>query len=122
IAEAHRRGIKVVVDLVLNHSGAAHPWFVESASSPASAKRDWYVWSATDQHWGQPWNASAQTWHLKNGAYFYGLFWAGMPDLNFRNPAVRAEAKRVASLWLSRGVDGFRLDAARHMIETGPGT
>jgi glycosidase len=121
IAEAHRRGIRVVVDLVLNHTSWKHPWFVESASSPSSPKRDWYVWSPTDLHWPQPWNASADTWHEKNGAWYYGLFWAGMPDLNFVNPAVQAEAKRIASLWLSRGVDGFRLDAARHLIETGPG-
>ena len=121
LAEAHRRGIHVVVDLVLNHTSWKHPWFVESASSPGSPKRDWYVWSATDLHWPQPWNANSDTWHEKNGAYYYGLFWAGMPDLNYRTPAVREEAKRIASLWLSRGVDGFRLDAARHLIETGPG-
>ena len=121
IAEAHRRGMHVVVDLVLNHTSAKHPWFVESASSPASPRRDWYVWSPTDLHWPQPWNDKADTWHEKNGAFYYGLFWAGMPDLNFRNPAVRAEARRIAALWLSRGVDGFRLDAARHLIETGPG-
>jgi alpha-amylase len=121
IREAHRRGLRVVVDLVLNHTGVTHPWFTESASSPSSPKRDWYVWSPTDLGWGQPWNASGQAWHQKNGAYYYGLFWAGMPDLNFRTPAVREEAKRIAALWLNRGVDGFRLDAARHMIETGPG-
>ena len=121
LAEAHRRGMHVVVDLVLNHTSWKHPWFVESASSPGSPKRDWYVWSATDLHWPQPWNANSDTWHEKNGAYYYGLFWAGMPDLNYRTPAVREEAKRIASLWLSRGVDGFRLDAARHLIETGPG-
>ncbi len=120
-AEAHRRGMKVVVDLVLNHTSARHPWFVESSSSPSSPRRDWYVWRSDDPGWTQPWNASNRTWHLLNGAYFYGLFWAGMPDLNFRNPAVRAEAKRLADLWLSRGVDGFRLDASRHLIETGPG-
>jgi len=120
LAEAHKRGIKVIVDLVLNHTGRGHPWFVDSASSPNSPKRDWYVWSATNPGWGQPWNPGGQTWHEKNGAFYYGLFWAGMPDLNFRNPEVRAEAKRIASLWLARGVDGFRLDATRHLIETGP--
>ncbi len=120
-AEAHRRGMKVVVDLVLNHTSSLHPWFVESSSSPSSPRRDWYVWSATDPGWTQPWNASARTWHALGGAWFYGLFHRGMPDLNLRNPAVRAEAKRIASLWLSRGVDGFRLDAARHLVESGPG-
>ena len=120
-AEAHRRGMKIIVDLVLNHTSNQHPWFVDSASGPGSPKRDWYVWSPTDLGWGQPWNAAGSTWHRKNGAYYYGLFWAGMPDLNFRTPAVRAEAKRLAALWLARGVDGFRLDAARHLIEDGGG-
>ncbi|HEU4383293.1 MAG TPA: alpha-amylase family glycosyl hydrolase [Anaeromyxobacteraceae bacterium] len=121
VSEAHRRGIKVVVDLVLNHTSDQHPWFRESASSPQSPRRDWYVWSPTDPGWTQPWNTSASAWHPLKGAYYYGLFWRGMPDLNYRNPAVRAEAKRIAALWLSRGVDGFRLDAIRHLVETGPG-
>ena len=119
--EAHRRGMHVIVDLVLNHTSNKHPWFIDSASGPSSARRDWYVWSPTDLHWPQPWNAAGNTWHMKNGAWYYGLFWAGMPDLNLRTPAVRAEAKRLAALWLGRGVDGFRLDAARHLIEDGPG-
>jgi glycosidase len=119
--EAHKRGIKIVVDLVLNHTSNKHPWFVDSASSATSTKRDWYVWSPTNPGWGQPWNAAGQSWHPLNGFFYYGLFWAGMPDLNFRTPAVREEAKRLAALWLSRGVDGFRLDATRHLIETGPG-
>ncbi|MCK6546266.1 DUF3459 domain-containing protein [Myxococcota bacterium] len=121
IAEAHRRGIKIVVDLVLNHTSREHPWFVESASSPTSPKRDWYVWSATKLPWGQPWNEAGTTWHAKNGAYYYGVFWEGMPDLNFRNAEVRAEAKRLAAHWIQRGIDGYRLDATRHLIETGPG-
>jgi glycosidase len=119
--EAHKRGIRIVVDLVLNHTSSKHPWFVESSSSASSPRRDWYVWSNTFQSWGQPWNAGSNTWHALNGAWFYGIFWSGMPDLNYRTPAVRDEAKRIASLWLSRGVDGFRLDAARYLIETGPG-
>lgn len=120
-SEAHRRGMHVIVDLVLNHTSNKHPWFLESASGPDSPKRDWYVWSPTDLHWPQPWNAAGNTWHMKNGAWYYGLFWAGMPDLNLRTPAVRAEAKRLAALWIGRGVDGFRLDAARHLIEDGSG-
>jgi len=119
--EAHRRGMHVVVDLVLNHTSNKHPWFIDSASGPASAKRDWYLWSSMDLHWPQPWNAAGNTWHQRNGAWYYGLFWAGMPDLNFRTPAVRKEAMRLAALWLGRGVDGFRLDAVRHLIEDGPG-
>ena len=120
IVEAHRRGIKVVVDLVLNHTSVQHPWFRE-ATSPGSARRDWYVWSATDPGWTQPWNAAQGTWYPANGAFYYGLFWSGMPDLNWRNPAVAAEAARLARLWLDRGVDGFRLDAVRYLVEDGAG-
>jgi glycosidase len=122
LREAHRRGIRLIVDFVINHSGRDHPWFVESASSPTSPKRDWYVWRADDPGWKQPWGDQKwPTWHEANGAYYYGIFWAGMPDLNLANPEVRAEVKRIASLWLGRGVDGFRLDAARHALADGPG-
>lgn len=121
IREAHRRGIRIIVDLVVNHTSARHPWFVESASSPNSPRRDWYVWSADDPGWAQPWNPSGRSWHPLGGAWFYGLFWEGMPDLNFRTPAVRDEVKRIAARWLARGVDGFRLDAAPCLVETGPG-
>ena len=119
--EAHRRGIRVIVDYVMNHSSSEHPWFIESASSPSSPKRNWYVWSNSDQGWTQPWGGSNPTWHPKNGAWFYGVFWSGMPDLNYRTPAVRREMERIAQMWLARGVDGFRLDATRHLIEDGPG-
>ena len=121
LAEAHRRGMKVIVDLVLNHTSSQHPWFIESASSPTSERRDWYVWRPDDPGWGQPWNPGQGTWHERNGAHYYAIFWGGMPDLNFRTAAVRAEAKRIARLWLDRGVDGFRLDAIRHLVEAGPG-
>lgn len=121
IAEAHRRGIRVVLDLVLNHTSSEHPWFRESASSPTSPRRDWYVWRADDPKWVQPWNPKQTTWYERGGAWFYAIFWSGMPDLNYRTPAVREEAKRIARTWLARGVDGFRLDAIRHLIETGPG-
>ena len=121
LAEAHRRGMKVIVDLVLNHTSSQHPWFIESASSPTSGRRDWYVWRPDDPGWGQPWNPGQGTWHERNGAHYYAIFWGGMPDLNFRTAAVRAEAKRIARLWLDRGVDGFRLDAIRHLVEAGPG-
>jgi glycosidase len=122
-AEAHRRGMRVILDLVLNHSSAQHPWFVESASSRTSPKRDWYLWSDTDPGWRPPWDlfAKGSTWYERNGAYYYGVFWGGMPDLNLKTPAVREEAKRIASFWLNKGADGFRLDAARYLIETGGG-
>jgi alpha-amylase len=119
--EAHRRGIRVIVDFVMNHSSAQHPWFIESASSPQSPYRDWYVWRADNPGWTQPWGGANRTWHEKNGAWYYGVFWGGMPDLNFQTPAVREEMKRVAALWLRRGLDGFRLDATRHLFANGPG-
>ncbi len=122
-AEAHRRGMRVILDFVINHSGVDHPWFVESASSRTSAKREWYSWRDQDPGWKQPWSqfSNTPTWHPRSGAYYYGVFWGGMPDLNLQNSELRAEVKRLAALWLSRGVDGFRLDAARYLIETGGG-
>jgi glycosidase len=120
LTEAHRRGIRIIVDFVVNHTGSGHPWFEDPASGSSSPRRDWYVWSPVDLGWRQPWGNNP-TWHPKNGAYYYGLFWSGMPDLNWRTPAVREEVKRLAKLWLDRGVDGFRLDATRHLVETGPG-
>lgn len=119
--EAHRRGIRVIVDLVMNHSSAHHPWFIESAASPRSSYRDWYVWRADNPGWKQPWGGTNDTWHEKNGAFYYGVFWGGMPDLNYSTLAVREEMKRIAAFWLRRGVDGFRLDATRHLFANGPG-
>ena len=119
--EAHRRGIRVIVDFVVNHSGSGHPWFVSAASSPESPTRDFYVWSPTDPGWKQPWGGNTGTWHRSGDAYYYGVFWGGMPDLNWRSPALREEVKKLASLWLERGVDGFRLDATRYLVETGGG-
>jgi glycosidase len=121
LAEAHRRGMRVILDLVLNHTSDKHPWFQESASSATSPRRDWYVWRPDDPGWGQPWNPGQATWHQRGDAYYYGIFWGGMPDLNYRTPAVREEAKRIARHWLGKGVDGFRLDAVRHLVEAGPG-
>jgi glycosidase len=112
--EAERRGMKVIVDLVLNHTGAGHPWFKDPGKS------DWYVWRFNDPGWTQPWG-SGRTWHPDRGKYYYGLFWGGMPDLNWENAEVRDEMARVAVRWLDRGLDGFRLDATRHLVETGPG-
>jgi glycosidase len=121
IAEAHRRGIKVILDLVMNHTSSQNPWFLDSAASPTSQHRDWYVWRADDPGWTQPWGGANHTWHEKNGAFYYGIFWGGMPDLNFSTPAVRQEMERIAASWLHRGVDGFRLDATRHLFANGPG-
>jgi glycosidase len=120
VAAAHQRGVKVILDFVLNHSSSQHPWFVSSGQGPSSEKRDWYEWSATDPGWRRPWDG-APTWHSLNGAWFYGIFWSGMPDLNLRNAAVEAELTASMKFWLAHGVDGFRLDAVRYFIETGAG-
>jgi glycosidase len=117
---AHQRGIKVYLDLALNHTSDQHPWFVDSASSPGAAHRDWYVWSPTDPGWTQPWSTDP-VWHPRNGAWYYGLFFTALPDLNYRNTAVRDEMKRVAAQWIQRGADGYRLDATPYLIEDGPG-
>ncbi|MFN2602479.1 MAG: alpha-amylase family glycosyl hydrolase [Gemmatimonadaceae bacterium] len=113
IAQAHRRGIKVLVDLVLNHASSEHPFFQEALHNPASAHRDWFRWSATEP-------AGQGGWHKSpvRNEYYYGFFWSGMPDLNYENPAVREEAKKVATFWLREmGVDGFRLDAIPYLVE-----
>ena len=121
VSEAHRRGIRIILDFVVNHTGSGHPWFIDSASSPSSAHRDWYVWRPNDPGWTQPWGGTNPTWHPLNGSFYYGVFWSGMPDLNFRTAAVHQEIERLAKLWLDRGADGFRLDAARHIVEDGGG-
>ncbi len=123
VEEAHRRGIRVILDLVLNHTSVEHPWFVESASEPASPRRDWYAWRTTNPGWNPPWGGTAPTWHANplGSGFYYGVFWSGMPDLNYIHPPVLAEAERLARLWLGRGADGFRLDAVRYLVETGPG-
>jgi glycosidase len=121
LAEAHRRGLRVILDLVMNHSSSQHPWFQESATGWGSPKRAWYVWRGDDPGWTQPWGGTNRTWHPHSGAYYYGVFWSGMPDLDYDTPAVREEMIAVAQRWLDRGVDGFRLDATRHLFAEGPG-
>jgi glycosidase len=119
VAEAHQRCIKVVLDWVPNHTSAQNPWFLE-AQSPTSPKRDWYVWNASNPGWTQPFG-SAPTWYAAGSAYFYAIFWSGMPDLNWLNPAVPATLNGAAAGWLAHGVDGFRLDAVRYLVANGPG-
>ncbi len=121
LQESHKRSVKVIVDFVMNHSSSKHPWFIESASSVNAAKRDWYVWRGDNPGWNQPWGGNNQTWHPLNGSFYYGVFWSGMPDLNFRNKTVRKEFLDIAKHWLNQGVDGFRLDATRYLVESGGG-
>jgi alpha-amylase len=118
VAAAHERDIEVIVDLMLNHTSVEHPWFLDSASGADAAKRDWYVWSDDDPGTLTEWGAPA--WHGRNGDFYFGLFWEGMPDLNYRTEAVTDEMYEVARFWLQdMGADGFRLDAVRHLIEDG---
>ncbi len=110
MTEAHARGIRVIIDLVLNHTSTQHPWFQESRD-PNSLRRDWYVWS-NELPTGEGWHQD-----LGNG-YYYGYFWDQMPDLNYENPEVTAAMQDVIRFWLEEmGVDGFRLDAIKHLIE-----
>lgn len=115
IDEAHSRGIRVIIDLMLNHTSMEHPWFVASRD-PSSAYRDWYVWSEDP---GMRGPQGKVVWHPSPaGGYYYGFFWEGMPDLNYHNPAVTAELEKVARFWLEEMmVDGFRLDGARYLVE-----
>jgi alpha-amylase len=118
MAEARRRGIRVLVDLVLNHSSTEHPWFRSAALDPASPYRDWYRWSATRPEGLGPWGQ--EVWHRSplRDEYYYAVFWGGMPDLNLANPAVNEEIRRVSRFWLEEmGADGFRLDAVKHFFE-----
>lgn len=117
--EAHKRGIKVIMDLVVNHTSSQHPWFLDSAAGKDSKHRNWYVW-AEDQ--GRDTNGSSAAgasaaWHEKNGSHYLGIFWDGMPDLNFDEPEVRKEMIRIGKFWLDQGIDGFRVDAAKHIYE-----
>jgi alpha-amylase len=114
---AHERGIRVIIDLVLNHTSTEHPWFRESRL-PDSERRDWYIWVDEAPSWPGPWGQVV--WHRTPTGYYYGVFWGGMPDLNFENPAVTEEMFNVVHFWLEEmGVDGFRLDAIKHLIEDG---
>ena len=118
LAAAHQRGIKVIIDLVLNHSSSQHPWFQQAVSSSTSPTRDWYRWSATNPGYLGPWGQTV--WHPRNGSYNYGIFWNEMPDLNWRNPQLKAAMWDVSRFWLRKGVDGYRLDAVKYLVENGP--
>ena len=118
IAEAHRRGIHVLVDMVLNHTSDRHPHFQAALRDTASPYRAWYRWSPTKPAELNPWGQS--NWHLSpvRNEWYYGFFSDHMPDLDYRTPAVREEAKRIARFWLEEmHVDGFRLDAIPYLVE-----
>jgi glycosidase len=126
IQEAHKRGIKIILDLVINHTSSQIEWFKKSVKKEAPYT-DYYVWSPTipDGGWGKPWGGggASTVWSYSSARkeYYYSVFWNGMPDLNFQNPDVTKEIYKIAEYWIKKGVDGFRLDAARYLVETGPG-
>jgi alpha-amylase len=114
---AHERGIAVIVDLVLNHTSIQHPWF-QDAVTPGSEHDDWYVWAASRPPIAR--SDGSRVWHQAGDRFYYAYFWEGMPDLNLANPAVTEELIDVGRFWLEdMGVDGFRVDAAKHLIEDG---
>ncbi|MCB1182176.1 DUF3459 domain-containing protein [bacterium] len=115
LAAAHARGIKVIMDFVMNHCSNQHPWFVQAAAGDPDYV-DWFRWSAFDPGETGPWGQ--QVWHGTGWDWYYGLFWSGMPDLNYDTPAVKAEMFDTATFWLDTvGVDGFRLDAVLYIDE-----
>ncbi len=119
LAAAHQRGIKVIIDMVLNHTSSDNPWFRDALAG--GPHHEWYVWSKTSVAWPSP-IGGGNPWHqASNGEWYYGVFSDGMPDLNLRNADATAAITDVARYWLQDvGVDGFRLDAAPHLIEDGP--
>ncbi len=123
VEAAHRRGIRVIADLVMNHTSSDHPWFQESRSSPDSPKRDWYVWSDTDERYPDArvifidTESSNWTWDPVAGQYYWHRFFAHQPDLNYDNPEVQEAMLEVLRFWLDLGLDGFRLDAVPYLFE-----
>jgi alpha-glucosidase len=123
VAAAHRSGLKVLLDLVPNHTSDRHPWFTESRRSRASPQRDWYIWRDPAPDGGPPNNWMSEfggsAWQLDpaTGQYYYHAFLPQQPDLNWRNPAVRTAIHDVMRFWLGRGADGFRVDVIWHLIK-----
>jgi alpha-glucosidase len=125
VQTAHENRLKVILDLVPNHTSDQHPWFAESRTSRESPKRDWYVWRDGNAEGGAPNNwlsefgGSAWQYDEATGQYYYHAFLSQQPDLNWRNPEVREAIYDVMRFWLRRGVDGFRVDVIWHLIKDG---
>lgn len=123
IAEVHRRGLKLILDFVPNHSSDQHPWFRESRSSRTDPKRDWYIWrdarpdGSPPNNWVSNFGGSAWQWDEATGQYYYHAFLREQPDLNWRNPELREAMHDALRFWLDRGVDGFRVDVIWHLIK-----
>jgi glycosidase len=118
LEKAHQRGIRVIIDMVLNHTSSQHPWFHSASTDPDSPYRDYYTLEEKPQSFDSPWGT--KVWHLTDTGFYYGIFGPHMPDLDYTNPEVTAEMQEVIRFWLEEvGVDGFRLDAVKHLIEEG---
>jgi glycosidase len=113
----HQRNMYLIIDLVINHTSNKNPWFVDANSNPQSKYRDWYIWSDTDPGYSGP---LGYPWHPGDSGYYYGVFSEAMPDLNYNNLEVSAEMLKIVNFWLTNiGVDGFRVDAVKYLIEEG---
>lgn len=123
VARAHQLGLRVITDLVLNHTSDQHLWFQQARSDPDSPYREYYVWSDTDQKYSDAriifldTETSNWTWDEQAGQFFWHRFYSSQPDLNFDNPAVQEEMFRIMDFWLDLGVDGFRADAVPYLFE-----
>jgi alpha-glucosidase len=123
LAEAHRRGLRVILDLVPNHTSHHHAWFTASSAGRGSPQRDWYIWrdpaagGEPPNNWVSSFGGPAWTLDLASGQYYLHSFLAEQPDLNYRNPAVRAAMEDVIRFWLDRGVDGFRIDVIHKLLK-----
>ncbi|HZQ65549.1 MAG TPA: maltose alpha-D-glucosyltransferase [Gaiellaceae bacterium] len=123
VEAAHQRGMRVIADLVMNHTSNEHPWFQESRSAKDSPKRDWYVWSDTDDRYREAriifvdTEASNWSWDPVAGQYYWHRFFSHQPDLNYDNPEVQEAMLNVLRFWLDLGIDGFRLDAVPYLYE-----
>ncbi|NEM98525.1 alpha-amylase family glycosyl hydrolase [Pontibacter burrus] len=123
LQEVHERGMKMILDLVPNHTSDLHPWFLESRSSKDNPKRDWYIWQdptpdgSAPNNWLSVFGGSGWEWDEKTGQYYYHAFLKEQPDLNWRNPEVQQAMLDAMRFWLDKGVDGFRVDVMWHMIK-----
>ncbi|HET9442709.1 MAG TPA: maltose alpha-D-glucosyltransferase [Acidimicrobiales bacterium] len=123
VEEAHRRGIRIIADLVVNHTSDAHPWFQESRRDRTNPRADWYVWNDDDQRWPEAriifvdTEKSNWTWDPVRGQYYWHRFFSHQPDLNYDNPEVQQAMFDVVRFWLDIGLDGFRLDAVPYLYE-----
>ncbi|KAB8141143.1 DUF3459 domain-containing protein [Chloroflexia bacterium SDU3-3] len=123
LAEAHARGLKIILDFVPNHSSDEHPWFLDARSSRTSAKRDWYIWrdpkpdGSAPNNWLSYFGGSAWEYDEASGQYYLHLFHKKQPDLNWRNPALKQAIYDSMRFWMERGVDGFRVDVIWLMIK-----